>query len=141
MNAVDRIITQWQEDGTATVLARVCARDATGAATGVPGEGKWVKQADLSAITCAVYDLSSATPAVAIATPTVTISSAILDTPATSSELWTEDTTGYNFIHDLASTNFPTGRNRYLVEYLFTTTGGAKWALQLEGVAHPVVGS
>lgn len=130
----------WHEDGSCTALARVTARDGTGAATGVSGEGKWVKQADLTSITCAVYDRSSTTPDTAIASPTVTISSAIQDTPVTDGVIWDVDGTGYNFLHDLAHTNFPSGGHRYLIEYIFTPTSGNKYpALSFDGVARPIV--
>lgn len=128
----------WREDGSATVLGRLTARNGTGAATGVAGEGNWLKQADVSTITCAVYDLDSATPSTAISTPTVTVSSAVLDTPVTTTVLWTVDTTGYNFIHDLAATAFPTGSRRYSVEYKVTLTGGAVLWGVYEGQARPV---
>lgn len=117
--------TVWQEDGSCTVLGRLTARDGTGAATGVPGEGNWIKQADMTSITCAVFDRRSTTPDTSITTPSVSVASAIIDTPVTSNTLWTADTTGYNFIHDLGPLNFPTSRHIYLVEYKFTTTGGA----------------
>lgn len=141
MNNQERIPVRWQEDGSATCLARVCARDATGAATGVSGEGKWIKQADLTSITCKIFDRSSATPDTATASPTVTISSAIIDTPVTSTEIWDVDSTGYNFLFDIAPTAFTTSGHKYLVEFYFTTTGGTKWTVQFEGIAMQVVGS
>lgn len=141
MRSANPVSVTWQEDGTATVLARVCARDATGAWTGEKGEGRFVKQADLSSITCNVFDRSSETPSTAIATPTVTISSAIQDSPVTNQEIWTLDTVGYNFVYDLAASNFPTGGNEYLVEFKFTTTGGTVWHLVFQGPAAKIVGS
>lgn len=131
----------WREDGSCTALARVTARDATGAATGISGEGKWVKQADLSTITCKVFDRNGTTPDTAIATPTVTIASAVYDTPVTDGLIWDVDLTGYNFLHDLAYTNFPEGNRKYVVEYIFTTTGGAKWSLVFEGVSRAIITS
>lgn len=131
----------WREDGTATCLARVTARDASGAATGVSGEGKWIMQADVSTITCAVYDRNSTTPDTAIATPTVTISSAILDIPVTNGQIWPIDSTGYNFIYDMLPAHFPTGDRTYRVEFKLTTTGGAVAWLLYEGIAESVVTS
>lgn len=141
MTNLDKITVGWQEDGSATCLARVCARDATGAATGVDGEGKWIKQADLSTITCKVFDRTAgyATPDTAISSPTVTISSAIIDTPVTATTIWDVDSTGYNFLFDMAATSFPTGGHKYLVEFAFVTTGSTKWILAYEGIASPVV--
>jgi hypothetical protein len=132
---------EWNEDGDCTVLARVVARNGSGAATGVDGEGNWIEVADLTSITCKVFDLSSSTPDTPITTPTVTIADAIKDPPVTSATLWTEDDTGYNFLHDLAASNFPTGDHRYLVEYTFTLTGGGVFHLVLDGVARSVRGS
>lgn len=123
---------RWQEDGTAFIKARVAAPDGTGSSTGVPGEGYFLKQADLSTITCLVYDV---TGSASVATPTVTISSAILDTPLTTQALWKKGTPGYNFQHTLAASNFPTGGSTYRVEYKFTTTGSNVYWLKLEGVA------
>lgn len=138
MAATDEIQVVWNEDGSATALGRVTARDASGSATGVPGEGKFLQQADLSTITCSVFDLNSSTPDTAIATPTVTISSAILDTVDTATTLWDLDEYGYNFRHDLAHTNFPTGDHVYLVEYKFTTTGSAVFWGRYRGPARSV---
>lgn len=132
---------EWNEDGSATVLGRITARNGTGAATGVSGEGKWIKIADVSSITCKVFDLDSATPNTPIATPTVTVSASVIDTPVTSSEIWTQDSVGYNFLHDLASSNFPDGSHVYTVEYEVTLTGGTKFHGTYSGLARPIRGS
>ena len=137
MSATEVIQVTWMEDSTNTVLGRVVARDGTGSATGVNGEGNWIKKADLSSITCSVFDLSSAAPTTAITTPTVTISTDILDTPVTSNVIWTEDKTGYNFLIDLAAANFPTGEHVYSVRFTFTTTGGDTFNKAYEGLAEP----
>jgi hypothetical protein len=123
---------RWQEDGTAIVKARVAAHDGTGKSTGIPGEGYFLKQADLSTITCLVYDVTGAAN---VATPSVTISSAISDTPITTQALWRKGNPGYNFSHTLAASNFPTGGSTYRVEYKFTTTGSTVFWLKIEGVA------
>lgn len=138
MASTDVYQVSFNEDGSATALARMTARDGSGSATGVAGEGNWLQQADLSSITCAVFDLTSATPDTAVATPTVTISSAILNTPVTSTAIWCRDSVGYNFLHDLPPTVFPTGGHLYRVEYKFTTTGGAVGWLLMEGLATAV---
>lgn len=132
---------EWTEDGDCTVLARVTARSAAGAATGVSGEGNWLEAADISSITCKVFDLSGDTPDTPIATPSVTVATAIQDPPVTATTLWTQDSTGYNFLHDLAASNFPLGDHRYLVEYKFTLADGKVFHLVLDGVAKPVRGS
>ena len=128
----------WDEDATATVLGRITAREGTGDATGIAGEGNFLKQADISTITCAVFDLSGSDPNTAIATPTVTIATDVLDAPVTTDVLWTQDATGYNFIHDLASGNFPTGGSRYSVEYTVTLTGGTVFHGEYSGLARPI---
>lgn len=121
--------------GSHTLLARVTAREGTGTATGVAGEGNWIKQADLSAIACNVYDLSSSTPSTAVVTPTVTISTAIQDSPVTTSVLWTLDTTGYNFVYNLPTTAFPTDGHLYKTEVKFTLTSGTIGFAVYEGLA------
>ena len=129
---------QWSEDGDATVLGRITSRAGSVAATGIDGEGNWLEQADVASITCSVFDLDSDTPDTPITTPTVIVSTSVLDTPVTVNTLWTVDTTGYNFIHDLAATNFPTGSNRYSVEYAVSMTNGGKFHAIFEGIARPI---
>ena len=133
MAAPDTIDVTWNEDGSATILGRVTSRSGSGAATGVDGEGNWVQQSDLSSIPCAVFDVSNANTS--IATPSVTISSVILDTPVTTNVIWTIDSTGYNFIVDLAAASFPIGGHIYAVEYYFTATGGENWPSRYQGEA------
>ncbi len=129
---------EWKEDGDATVLARLTARNGSGAATGIDGEGNFLQIADISTITCKIFDLDSATPDTAISTPTVTVSTNVLDTVITAQTIWTRDTTGYNFLHDLAGSEFPTGERRYRVEYTVTLTGGAVFHGSYLGPAKPI---
>lgn len=131
----------WNEDGSATVLGRLTARNGTGSATGVSGEGNWVKIADVSTIVCKVFDLDSATPDTPILTPAVTVASAVIDTPVTSDVIWTKDAVGYNFLHDLPPTAFPIGGRAYSVEYEVTLTGGGKFHGTYSGIARPIRGS
>jgi len=131
----------WNEDGDATCLGRVTARDGTGAATGVDGEGNFIKQANVSSIERKIFDLDGTTPTVPVTTTNPTISNVILDTPVTTNVLWTKDSTGYNFIDDVAGSNFPAGRSRYRIEYKFTLTGGAIFHGVYEGSAEPITGS
>ncbi len=128
----------WNEDGSASVLGRLTARDGGGAATGVDGEGKWLQQADVQTITCNIFDLSSLTPDTPLSSPAVVVATSILDTPVTDNEIWTRDTIGYNFLHDLISTSFPSGGNRYSVEYTVTLTGGTVFHAVYTGVATPI---
>lgn len=128
----------WAEDGSATVLGRLTARNGSGSATGVKGEGNWVQQADVSTITYSVFDLDSSDPDNALVDgSSVTVGDAVLDSPVTTTVLWTRDTTGYNFVHDLPSTTFPTGGHRYLVEYKVTLSGGEVLWGKYTGPAHP----
>lgn len=98
--------------------------DATGAATGTDGEGKWVKRADLTSITRYVYDLSSSTPGAAILTTTLTVSTVIEDTPVTNRQIATFD---YNFRDNVPKTAFPDGGRTYRIEYVFRPTSGADY--------------
>lgn len=125
----------WREDGDATVLGRITARNGTGAATGVAGEGNFLKVADISTITCKIFAGDSTTAATE---PTVTVSTEVLDTVVTTDVLWTKDTIGYNFLHDLAAINFPTGDETYRVEYTATLTGGAVFHGSYKGSARPI---
>lgn len=128
----------WREDGTATLLGRITARNGTGAATGVAGEGNWIKQADVSTITCKSIDVTN--DPTAATTQTIT-SSAIIDTPVTSTALWTVDSTGYNFLWDAPSSIFATGGHKYRIEVSVTTTGSEVASGVWEGVAQAMLGS
>ena len=130
-----------KEDGSITILGRITARGGTGLATGVDGEGNFLKQADISTITCKIFDLESNTPDTPIATPTVTISTDVLDTPVTTKVIWTKDDTGYNFIHDLSNTIFTGANRRYEVEYEVTLNGGIVFHGRYAGQTTPLRGS
>ena len=120
----------WREAATATVLARLTSRTGSGTATGVKGEGNWVQQADLVSIAYQAFDESNDNAEVTDGPETVSIAGTILDTPVTSTALWTADSTGYNFLHDLPPATFPEGGHLYRVEYKFTFAGGAiGWAV------------
>ena len=128
---------RWSEDGTATCLARVCAINGSGAATGVNGEGRWITQSDLSAITCNLFDVTAGSAAVSA---TVT-SAAILNTPVTSQANWASDTTGYNFLHTLPITAFPAADRTYRVEYKLTLNGGEVFFIRYQGSVVSTLGS
>lgn len=122
------------EDGSATCVARVCMGDASGAATGTDGEGKWVQAADMTSITRYVYDTSSATPNTAILTTALTVANVIEDTPVTNRQIATFD---YNFHDDVPKTAFPDGGRTYRIEYIFRPTAGADYEFPVvfEGIA------
>ena len=128
----------WSEDSNATVLGRITARDGSGDYTGKRGEGNWLQQSDLTSITYKVFDEDSSTPDTEIASGTVTIADSVLDTPVTNGQIWTKDNIGYNFQHDLAASNFPTGGRRYRVEYRGETTGGTVFHASYRGIARPI---
>ena len=131
----------WIEDSDATVLGRITARNGSGAATGVNGEGNWLQQADVTSITWKIFDLQSATPETATSTGTVTVSTSVLDTPVATNVIWLQDATGYNFIHDLAASNFPTGGRNYRLEYVATLVGGEVFHGVYQGAATPISSS
>lgn len=127
----------WDEDSGATCIARLTASDGSGVATGVDGEGNWLQVADFTSIVCEVFDLDGGAPTTPIATPTVTVSSAVLDTPVLTNELWTEDSTGYNFLFFLGPANFPTGGNRHKVLFTATLTSGNVFHFDFTGPTSP----
>lgn len=132
----------WNEDGDATALGRLTARNGSGAATGVDGEGNFAQQGDLTSITFEVFELDDDGVFQSQgAAEAVTIASSILDTPVTTNVLWTVDTTGYNFIHDIPAAKFPTGGKIYKIEYNFTFSGGAAAKARYVGPARGVEGS
>ena len=65
------LISQFQafEDGGATFMARILGND-----------GAAITQASISTITCAVYDLSTSTPTVAILAPSLVVATVVFDT-------------------------------------------------------------
>ena len=84
-----------------------------------------VQQADLSTITAKVFEKDADGVFVEITpAPTVTVATAILDTVDTTNEIWTVDTIGHNFIHDLGAVYFPNGGKIVKAEYKFTYVGG-----------------
>jgi hypothetical protein len=128
---------QWREDGSATALARLTARHGTGTATGINGEGKWVKRADLASVSYRVFN-ETTNAEVTAGAQSLTVADVVVDTPVTSQEIWTQDTTGYNFLHDLPPTSFPDGGHIYRVEYKFTFANGAiGWGV-IRGEAAPL---
>jgi hypothetical protein len=130
----------WNEDGSCDVLARLAARvGASGDDTGVSGEGLYLEQANFTSITCNVYDINDLTST--IATPTITVSDAILEDSDIGTVGWTKDSIGYNFQVTLAATNFPTGNRIYRVEFTFNVVGGQKFHVVLEGQANAIASS
>ena len=123
MASLVRKLVTFTEDTPAVCMSRVVGTDNT-----------VVAQADISTITCAVYDLSGATPDTAVISPAQVVADTVFDTLQTDAR-WTEDSTGYNFRSTVAATGFPTGNHRYRVEFKFTdTSANVFWAI-FEGPA------
>jgi len=114
----------------ASILGRITARNGSGASTGVDGEGNWLQQADISSITYQITQLEA--PTTVTFSGTLTVSTVIDDTPA-DDNVWTEDGTGYNFVHDIAASNFPESGVVVLIEYTVTLSGGAVLKGQYQG--------
>lgn len=132
---------EWPEDSSVYILGRVTSLDGSGEATGAPGEGYFLEQADIDTIECKVFDLDSDTPQEPTQEPAIDVADVILDTPDTSDVLWNKDSYGHNFRHHLGPLNFPVGGRQIRVEYKFTLNGGAVFHGAFVGVVQPVQGS
>lgn len=131
----------WNEDGSCTVLGRITARTGSGAATGIPGEGNWLQQADIDTIVRKVFDLDGSNFPTEESETSLTVSNVVLDTPVSSNVIWTPDTIGYNFIEDLANTLFPTSGRRIRIEYIVTLTSGQVFHGIYQGIVDPIYSS
>ncbi len=131
---------QWNEDGDATVLGRITARTGSGGATGVEGEGNWLLAADVSSIERKVFDLDGSTPDTPVIT-SLTVATSVVVATGTDNVIWVKDDVGYNFIDDIPASSFPTGGNRYRVEYKVTLAGGSVFHGIYEGQASSIKGS
>jgi len=96
--------TIW-EDGGATLLARIIGWD-----------GNNLTQASLTSIAYSITNMNS--NAQVVAPTALAVATVIYDTLQTTA-IWTEDTTGFNFKHHIASTVFADGFSKYAVEYIF----------------------
>lgn len=133
MSTLFTIKGTFNEDGSATCLGRLTARDATGVQQ--PSGRKLLKQADTSTVSVAVFDLQSSTPDTVTYSASLTVSAVIFDTLQTD---WDVDSVGYNFKHTIPTTAFPTGGHVHRAEYKITTTGGTVMWARYEGPAVPV---
>lgn len=127
----------FNEDGSATFLAVLGADNGSGSVITGGGLGKWLQQANISSISCNVYDVTDSDTEVTPA-PSITVSDVIFDTVQTDGAAWSLDDNalGYNFKATLAPTYFPTGGHVYRVEFYFTLSGGThKLPVLFEGVA------
>jgi len=92
----------WEDSGCC-VLGRLTGFD-----------GELIKQADLTSISCKIFDADANRLETADLTPAV--ADTVYDAAQTSAA-WPYDD-GYNFRHLLPATAFPTGGHKYRVEYL-----------------------
>lgn len=138
MNFLGWVETEGFEDTAHTFMARI-----RGNAYAL------ITQATISTITCKVFDRASATPTTALATPTVTVSSAIFDTLQTDGR-WTADSetepgedgeTGYNFLFQVAGSVFSGAGRVYDVEFVFTPTSGEPVFQGFRHTTLPISGS
>ena len=86
-------------------------------------DGVLVTQAGLASITYSVFQCHTDTVVVAVSS--LVIATVIFDTLQTNALLWTEDATGYNFKHDVASTVITDSAYRYEFEYVITPVSGS----------------
>ena len=111
------------EDAQLPVLARFSALAGSGSEM-VQGEGPCIVVADVSAITCKVYDLGTdrdaATGTEVTPAPTLTSANVFVLRAAG----WTKDLHGYNFRHDLAAAYLADPDEWRLLEYRITLTDG-----------------
>jgi hypothetical protein len=119
------------EDGQLSVLSRLTSLSGTGSEL-VQGEGPVVKVADVSTITCKVYDLGDErdadTGTEVPPAPTLT-SVNVFDTLRTAG--WKSDVIGYNFRHDVAAAYLADPAEWRLFEYEVTLTDGALICLEV----------
>ena len=119
------------EDGPFSFLARVCSLSGTGSEV-VQGEGPVILAADVSTVTCKVYDLGTERDADTGTeiTPAPTLTSANVFALRTAG--WVEQPpNGYNFRHDVAAAYLADPGEWRLFEYEITLTDGALICLEL----------
>lgn len=119
----------------ATFQARLAHKDASGSS--IADEGNAIQQADVASIACNVYNLDSSTPTTAVATPTVTVGTSILDT-LTDDEVWTVDSIGRNFVHSVAGSVFATA-NLFRIVYAATLSSDLNSEIITWAYQHQVV--
>ena len=137
---------RFNEDGSATLMARLCTRDGTGAASPNAWEGNLNLAPDYGApdgsLVLTVWDVS-VSPSVQTYTATLTAAS-VLSTLLTGGIYQppnTPDSKGVNFVYDIPATAFPTGAHRYRVLVEATTNARTVGWLVGEGIARPTTPS
>jgi hypothetical protein len=90
--------------------------------------GELITKADISSIAWRVLDASDETQY--DAGGSLAVASVVFDEPQTDGR-WVEDSTGYNFRHDVAHAVLD-DVGSYLFVYTFTTTGGSQFIERVE---------
>ena len=116
------------EDTPYTVLARVCARQASGSASPVASEGVLVNQSDVDSISCKVYDASGT-----VIITTVPVVSDVIYIAIQTTGVFNRMPNGGNFLYQIPATGFPSGDTTVTAEITFTLDGGelmrAVWSI------------
>ena len=107
------------EDTPYEVLARLCARTASGAASPVESEGTLLNQSDISSISCKVYDPEGTL----IVQTTPVVSDAVYNTLQTTG-VFSRMPNGGNFVYKIPATAFPTGDTTNTAEITLTLGSG-----------------
>lgn len=79
--------------------------------------------ADLTSISRSVFEYTAGVlGTTAIIGPTTLVTADVMLVSLSTGDIWTLDTTGFNFIDTVPTTAFPTGGSVYNLRYTFTTT-------------------
>ena len=115
------------EDSGVSLMARMRGND-----------GNYITRASLNVIGVKVFDKSDL--ATALQDTTLTIANVVFDTLQTDSR-WTEDTTGYNFRHDVLASWLSGGNKTYRIEYRFDPNSGDDFYKTFDVRTAPIYGS
>jgi len=123
--------TKWNEDGTAYIMARILVKDDDNDLVAV-------EPLDVSSVVRRVFLVSNET--VTVGPTTLAASDVFLDELSTGN-IWTTDSTGFNFIDTVPAAAFPNGDTEYRVEYKITLNSGEVYWLLVEGTSLNVLTS
>jgi hypothetical protein len=115
------------EDYPATFLARM--EDLA--------DGELVTQDSLASITYKIFDIAGPQPDRILSQGNLVIADVVSD-HLKLDHRWTQDNIGFNFVHTLPGTAFPTGITTLFLEYAFTPTGGTAPSFGLFFVIHVI---
>lgn len=130
-------LARFLEDSAADVLARISSRIDSGHAA-IGHEGFPVKQAQVLAITYKVFDRDDGDAITA--SGALTVADVVFDALQTDA-VWYQDSSGYNFLHSVPASAFPTGDHKYRIEYVITLAGGSVTHLLIEDLARGILTS